>query len=93
MDPFLLMMGSRSDFLFGRIQIRQGSLTCNECSFSDACSIESGSRIQPKISIRIQIQKTPDPDPDPSYFLTLSENNIKLVHNNRISHQNKSIER
>ena len=39
---------------------------------------------------RIRIQLNPDPDPaknlnpDPSYFVTLSENNIKLFHNYKI---------
>ena len=47
--------------------------------------------------IRIQFNLDPDPaknlnlDPDPSYFLTLSENNIKLFHIIRFSQQNKSI--
>ena len=53
----------------------------------------------PVFRIRIQLNPNPDPDknpdpkdpdtlnpvPDPSYFLTLSENNIKLFHNKILS--------
>ena len=38
-------------------------------------------RIRPKLSIRIRIQKTLNHDPDRSYFLRLSENNIKFFPN------------